>query len=115
LLDIDVAMQIDLPAEFSTYRKAGSVGYTVPTCVYCPGAEYTREALRRHLQGLVELDVVVREDGRVKDISVVKGLPGGLTQKAIDTVKTWKLKPALGPNEKPAVVQQIIKVDFRLI
>jgi hypothetical protein len=30
-------------------------------------------------------------------------------------VKTWRFRPAVGPDGKPAAVMQTIEVEFRLI
>ena len=57
--------------------------------------------------------VVVGTDGKADDIVVKKPLRDGLTEKAIEAVKSWKFTPALGPDGKPAAVQQVIEVMFR--
>jgi TonB family protein len=66
------------------------------------------------IQGVVKLLVVVREDGRIGEIRIVKRLPCGLTAAAIEAVKKWKVKPATGPDGKPAAVQQMVEVRFNL-
>jgi periplasmic protein TonB len=60
------------------------------------------------------LSVVISPDGRVTDIHVAKGLGLGLDEKAIEAVRTWRLKPALGPDGKPASVRQTIELGFQL-
>jgi TonB family protein len=105
----------ELPADLSSkYPKANAPGYSPPRCIYCPRADYAAEALNKRLEGVVELVAIVGEDGRVTNIAVVKGLPGGLTAQAIEAVKKWRLNPATGPDGKPAAVRQIIEVSFRL-
>jgi TonB family protein len=109
------ASTYELPADlFPKYPKAATDGYAAPRCIYCPRADYASEALNRRLEGIVELVVIVGEDGRVTDIAVARGLPGGLTAQAIEAVKKWRLEPATGPDGKPAAVRQIIEVTFRL-
>jgi TonB family protein len=104
----------DVPAAFSTYPKSDAGGYSAPTCIYCPKPEYSPEALAKRVQGVVELIAIVGGDGRITSVSVLKGLPGGLTARAIDDVKKWKLAPAKGPDGKPATVRQIIELTFQL-
>jgi hypothetical protein len=104
----------DLPADLSKYPKPGTAGISFPACIYCPKAEYASEALRKHVEGLVELVAIVEVDGRVTNIAVLKGLPGGLTVQAIEAVKEWRLEPATGPDGKPVAVQQIIELGFQL-
>jgi len=94
--------------------NAGTGGYGMPTCLYCPRAEYSDEAMKVKVQGVVELIAVITPDGRVTDVHVSKGLGLGLDEKAIAAVRTWRLTPALGPNGKPAAVRQIIEVAFAL-
>jgi hypothetical protein len=57
---------------------------------------------------------VVGIDGRPGKIAVVKPLPNGLTEKAVKAVEKWRLKPADGPDGKPAAVVQRVMVAFRL-
>jgi TonB family protein len=94
------------------YPNAGTAGYSSPKCGYCPRADYSEEAMKDKLRGVVELTVIVGTDGRPRNISVSKGLPGGLTMQAIKAVRQWKLVPATGPDGKPAAVRQIIEVAF---
>jgi periplasmic protein TonB len=94
--------------------NAGTGGYGTPACLYCPRADYSDEAMKVKVQGVVELIAVITPDGRVTDVHVAKGLGLGLDEKAIEAVRTWRLKPALGPDGKPASVRQIIEVTFQL-
>jgi len=60
------------------------------------------------------LIAVITPDGRVTDVHVAKGLGLGLDEKAIEAVRSWRLKPALGPDGRPSSVRQIIEVTFQL-
>jgi len=60
-------------------------------------------------------EVVVTADGRATQIEVVKGPGLGLEEKAVDAVKQWRFKPALGPNGKPVATLVTIEVNFRLL
>ena len=93
---------------------AGTGGYGSPACLYCPKAEYSDEAMKVKVQGVVELTAFITPDGRATEIHVAKGLGLGLDEKAIEAVRTWRLKPALGPDGRPATVRQIIEVSFQL-
>jgi TonB family protein len=73
--------------------------------------QYTAEGLKHQLSGTVVLEVTVDLDGHAKDIKVKVGLPFGLTQQAIDTVKEWRFKPAVGPDGKPAAVRQVAELS----
>ncbi|MFZ0318198.1 MAG: TonB family protein [Candidatus Sulfotelmatobacter sp.] len=54
--------------------------------------EYPEEALLRHVQGPVLLDVHIGEEGAVREIKVVKG-PPLLAEAAMAAVRQWRFKP----------------------
>jgi TonB family protein len=56
---------------------------------------YPPVALRAGLKGTVILRVSVSEAGRVTDIEVLKGVPGGLTDSAVQAVRSWRFEPAM--------------------
>ena len=102
------------PEQLAKASWSGKNGSTYPKCVYCPQAPYDQRAADRHLQGTVTLMTVVGADGKAHEMFVVKALPNGLTQSAVDTVRTWKFQPALGPDGQPVDVWQTIEVTFHL-
>jgi TonB family protein len=95
----------------SSTPRSGHSGYSYPECIYCPYMQYTVEGLKHQLNGTVVLEVTVEPDGHATDIKVKVGLPFGLKQQAIDTVKEWRFKPAAGPDGKPAAVRQIVELS----
>jgi hypothetical protein len=84
--------------------RAGEKGYTMPSCVYCPNPTFSNEASLAKAEGTVLFDVEIDAEGQIAEIAVVKPLPCGLTERAVETVEHWRLKPALGPDGKPAAV-----------
>src|SRR6202050_3716570 len=90
----------------------GTAAQQNPACIYCPNAEFSDDAVKAKLQGTVVLSIVVTPDGRATDIHVSKGVGLGLDAKAVEKVRTWKIKPALGPDGKPAAVRLNIEVVF---
>lgn len=94
--------------------RAGTGGVGTPICVYCPDPQYSEEARKAKYQGTVVLNVVVTTDGRATNISVIKGPGLGLEEKAMEAVRGWKFKPAVGPNGKAVNVIVPIEVTFRL-
>lgn len=93
---------------------AGKAGYGFATCVDCPVPDYSAEASAQHVQGSVVVAATITPDGSATDIQVSKTLGFGLDQKAMDAVRTWRFKPALGPDHKPASVRQAILFAFQL-
>jgi TonB family protein len=101
--------------EGGDFFKPGARGVGFPICVYCPEAKYPEEARKAKFQGVVQLQVVVRPDGHATDIQVLRGPGLGMDEQAVAAVKTWRFKPALGPNRLPVSTQIIIEVQFRLL
>jgi TonB family protein len=103
-----------IPAMKSRIAKAGVGGVTVPTCVHCPIPNYSEEARAAKYQGTVVLQVVITPEGRAANISVVKGPGMGLEQMAIEAVKGWRFRPAVGPDGQAVATLVPIMVTFRL-
>jgi len=88
--------------------------YTRPRCLDCGRAVYPDSAMAAKIQGVIELRVLIDSKGRPAKIIVLKGLPCGLNERAVQTVAGWKLSPATGPDGKPVVVWQDAEVTFQL-
>jgi len=88
-------------------------GITAPVATYAPIPAYSEEARKAKYQGLVSLWIVVDAQGNVSDCRVVKPLGLGLDEKAVETVRTWKFKPAMR-NGVPVPVRVGVEVFFRL-
>jgi TonB family protein len=94
--------------------KSGDQGYKLPNCLYCPNPQFSDEATKGKVQGTAILDVEIDAEGLPAAIAVVKGLPCGLAQKAVEAVEGWRFAPATGPDGNAAVVIVPIEVTFRL-
>ena len=81
--------------------------------VYKPEPPYTEEARKAKLQGVVNLMIVVDPDGNVAFARVLKPLGMGLDESALDTVKTWRFKPAR-QNGSAVPVRVMVQVSFQL-
>jgi len=92
----------------------GRNGYGFPTCVYCPNPQFSGEAIKAKVAGTVLLSAIVTADGRATNIRVVRGLGFGLDENAIEAVRHWRFRPALGPDRKPAAVTAPIEVIFHI-
>lgn len=76
-------------------------------------ADYTDEARRANIEGEVELEIVVRRDGTVGDVRLLRGLRGGLNERAINAVRQWRFAPGRMKGTPVDVVVQV-GVEFRL-
>jgi TonB family protein len=88
-------------------------GISAPQALSTPDPEYTEEARNAKTQGTCILWLIVDDQGRPRDIRVVRGLGFGLDTKAIEAVKQWRFQPAL-KDGRPVNVQISVEVGFRL-
>lgn len=65
-----------------------------PTILYKERARYTEEARQNRMQGVVVLNVVFGAEGQVREIRVLRGLPYGLTESAIEAARRIRFQPA---------------------
>ncbi len=65
------------------------------------------------MTGTVIVEAIIDEQGNVMDAKVLKGLPMGLGQAAVDAIQTWKFKPAL-KDGKPVKVYYVLTVNFQV-
>jgi TonB family protein len=85
----------------------------VPKAIYTPDPEFTEEARRKKVEGVVLLKLTVSEDGDVTDAVVTKGLGYGLDEKALEAVHRWKFKPPLKDGQ-PTSSTADVEVNFHL-
>ena len=86
----------------------------MPICVYCPYPVYTDEARHVKVQGTVTLRVLVGMDGRASQIRVVRGVGYGLEERAEQTVRGWKFKPAIDAARHSVPAWVTVEAVFRL-
>ncbi|HYP53109.1 MAG TPA: energy transducer TonB [Pyrinomonadaceae bacterium] len=84
---------------------------TRPTIKTKPNPGYTEEARRNGTRGMVRLRVVLSATGRVTLVTVLKHLPDGLTQKAIDAACEIKFTPAVKDGQ-PVAQQVVVEYNF---
>ena len=89
-------------------------GVTNPVLLVQTTPSYTDDAVKAKVQGIVLLRAVIRKDGSVTDLEVLRGLGYGLDEKAIEEIATkWKFRPGTLKG-KPVNVLATIEVMFNL-
>jgi TonB family protein len=90
-------------------------GVTTPRLVRDVKPQYTAEAMRAKVQGLVVLECVVMPDGTVGRVEVVRSLDStfGLDQEAIKAARQWRFQPGTRLGE-PVAVLVTIELQFTL-
>jgi TonB family protein len=85
-----------------------------PQCDRCPNPSYTPEARADRIQGRVLMLATVSEQGIADHLGLIDGLEDGLTDQALEAVRGWHFKPAIGKDGKPFATRMPIEVTFRL-
>jgi TonB family protein len=76
-------------------------------------ADYTEDARRRAIEGEVVLEIIVRRDGTVGDVRILRRLGGGLDDRAVQAVRQWRFAPARRLGASVDVVVEVA-VEFKL-
>jgi protein TonB len=92
-------------------RVAGDV--KPPITISRVDPEYTEVARKARIEGIVVLEAVIDRDGNVTNARILKGLPMGLAENALNAVLRWKFKPGT-LNGQPVPVYYNLTVTFRL-
>jgi protein TonB len=89
-------------------------GIRAPVPLLQPLPDYTDQARKAHIEGIIVIQAVVRKNGTVEVIRVLRGLGYGLDESAIGTIsRKWRFTPGT-LNGIPVDVIANIEVSFRL-
>jgi len=88
-------------------------GDTPPKLVTSTDAEFSDEARRQGIQGVVMVSLLVNEEGVPIDLSITKGMGHGLDEKALEAVSQYRFKPAMRGGV-PVEARIAVEVSFRL-
>jgi TonB family protein len=90
-------------------------GVTLPRVLKEVKPQYTSDAMRAKVQGTVLLECVVRPDGSVGDVQVIRSLDStfGLDQQAVVAARQWRFAPGTRMGE-PVPVLITIELTFTL-
>lgn len=84
----------DVPSDYRRVPPPPTKGYEAPELIRRVPANYSSEAAREKVDGVVVLLVTVAADGSVRNPQILKGLGYGLDEQAIKSVLQWRYKPA---------------------
>lgn len=98
------------PPPRTPVRPGGDI--QVPKKITHVAPVYPPLAIATQTQGTVILDAVIGEDGRVRDVRILRSIPL-LDQAAMDAVRRWRFTPTL-LNGQPVPVVMNVQVSFVL-
>ena len=82
-----------------------------PKRIFAPDPHYPEEARHARVQGVVILQTIIDTVGHVTNVRVLKGLPSGLTEAAVEAVSSWRFEPATLEG-KPVAVYYLVTVSI---
>lgn len=99
-----------MPKPVSTAASASSA----PKVLFKPRPEYTLEATRLHIEGVVTVRIHVSSAGTVHVLGVITDLGHGLGESAIRAVEGTRFQPALDAMGHPTDWEGVVNVAFQL-
>jgi len=96
-----------------TYQPGS--GVSVPVEIYVPKPQYTADAMRARIQGMVWVECIVQTNGTCTDTRLVRSLDPtfGLDQEAIKAAQLFRFRPGMRMGE-PVPVLVTIELSFSL-
>ena len=84
-------------------------GVTMPRVLSEVKPSYTADAMRAKIQGAVVVEAIVREDGSVGEVRIVRSLDRafGLDEEAVKAVRNWRFAPGRRQGQNVPVIVQI--------
>lgn len=84
-----------------------------PVILHKEKAKYTKEARDHGTEGVVVVSAVFTAEGKITGLRVIRSLPDGLTEKAIEALQKIRFKPARKDGKAVSVRMQV-EFDFAL-
>ena len=101
------------PEEASDDPVWVGVDVQAPRVLHQVDPRYPEAARIIRKQGAVVLQLLIDEHGSVAAVTVLRGLPFGLTEAALEAVRQWRFEPST-VNRRPVAVRYNLTVQFRL-
>jgi TonB family protein len=96
--------------ELKDAEKQGELVAPVAIREVDPG--YPLELMKENVQGTVMLSAVIRSDGSVSEVYILRGLDDRLDAYASSALSRWRFQPAT-KNGDPVALQTVVIIPFR--
>jgi periplasmic protein TonB len=87
---------------------------SAPKVLFKPRPDYTAEATRLHIEGVVSVRIHVSSAGSVQVLGVTSDLGHGLGESAVRAVQGTRFQPAIDASGRPTDWDGVVNVAFQL-
>jgi TonB family protein len=102
-----------IAAQVTNISELVPLGIKPPSCTYLQNPPITEAARDARLNGTLIVEAIITAQGTVTEPRISLGLPFGVNQSSLETMKTWKCKPAKRAGV-PVAVLVPFDVSFRI-
>ncbi len=99
-------------AELNPDPNEAKTDLTAPEATQKVDPAYPLELMRRNVQGTVTLYAVIRHDGSVSDVRVLRGVDDQLDQFARNALARWRFRPAT-KNGAAVDLEAVVMIPFK--
>jgi TonB family protein len=99
----------ELDESYPPYHARGPLSAPDPVLKVDP--EYPPEAVKKRIDGEVILYAIIRKDGTVDSIQLVRGIDPGLDSNAMKAFAKWKFKPGMRDGT-PVDIEAVVHIPF---
>jgi protein TonB len=93
-----------------SYRLSGKL--SAPTPLRTVDPRYPQALIKEHVEGEVILYAVIRKDGSVDSIQLVRGIDPQLDKNAVEALAQWQFRPAARQGV-PTDIEAVVYIPFR--
>ena len=93
-------------------RNADKGELSAPVATQKVDPAYPVELMRHNVQGTVTLRAVIRSDGSVGEVSVLRGIDDRLDEYARAALERWRFQPGT-KNGAPVDLEAVVRIPFR--
>jgi TonB family protein len=97
-------------AQLDDDHVAGSVSAPIAMTKVDPA--YPAELIRGHVEGTVVLYAIIRKDGTVGEVRVIRGVQGRLDESARTALARWKFRPGT-KNGQAVDLEAVVQIPFK--
>jgi len=94
----------------TSHTKTGTLSGPVP--IHKTDPRYPPDQVKAHIEGEVVLFGIIREDGSVDSVQIVRSLDPVLDKNAVEAFAEWKFTPA-HRDGTPVAVEAVVHIPFR--